>query len=1108
VVRNSSLTIRRFSLGGIASALVATLLMQPALAEGVSQLRAVKGQLSLPPQQAGPQEEKLYIVQLESVPAMTFHQRREQRRTGGARGMSRRFNAYDTDIQIYSERLNNEQDELLNLLGLKNKPVYRYRNTFNGFAVKMTEAQANKLRTRRGVVAVREDRMRYVSTIDSPDFLGLNDSGTGLRKALNLDGEGVIVGVIDSGIATNHPSFDDSRSGKPDGLCGSSWAEESLIGRWLCGRILDRYEDPVYSKPPDHWQGVCETGTDFEEKHCNNKLIGARFYREGFEASFATDANEFISPKDADGHGTHIASIAAGNEVPASIGGTTLGKVSGMAPRARVAVYKACWLRPGGVRASCSIADLTSAIDDAVADGVDIINYSVGTLDPGINDTDDIALLTAAENGVFTAAASGNEGPYPGSINSPGSAPWVTTVGASSRAGREYDTAILVNTPASLAGEYLMLEASFTPTLKDNGPVIADLVLADDGSTVTPDGELGTTYDGCSPLINATDMSDKIALMVRGGCDFDLKIANAGDAGALAAIIYNDEAVPFVMDGSRDAVTIPAVMVGQANGTLLRDELLDDKQVEATLDSGIYVPFDVDGNDMGSFSSRGPNMEVQDILKPDVTAPGVNILAGQTPDVANGLRGEEFQYLSGTSMAVPHVSGIAALIKQEHPDFTPAEIKSALMTTARQNIEKEDSETDADPFDMGAGHIEPNLSANPGLVYPADINDYQAFMCGTEEPLLDASGCTELTDAGYQTEPYNLNLPSVALSKLVASTEVARRVRSVGTDSAYNLSVDAPDGINVSIEPNVLVPDGDGEATFTITFENQTDVQNSWLFGSYTWSANGVEVRSPFAVRPVKLGATENAAGSGIAGSTPINVQFGFNGDYLPQLHGLNKPCLLPDTNTQDEINFGQACSNNGTRSFVANDPFDFYELTDQPPAWVKRYFVELPADQLAWRVRLLSEFTDGDDDLDVYVYYCPVFVNDTCLDNPNVEGDEPQLLGNNSDPGSDLTIDLPAIAGIWIIDVHGFNTDDVAGGPGSSFRLHTWSLGNNDDAGNLDLPDKPANVSTGLSQDITVEWSGLEEDIYFGAISHSDDAAVVGKYGLTLIEVDARDTP
>lgn len=1089
-----------------------------------SRLRNVQGEVSLPIPLSRQLEERLYIVQLEEAPAMVYHQRREHKRVSEQRNAgSRRFNASDPDIQIYSERLFGRQTQLLQRLGINNKPVYRYSNTFNGFAVMMTEVQAEKLRGKRGVAGVWEDRLRYVSTIDSPDFLGLNDGESGLNQAQGLSGEDVIIAVIDSGIATDHPSLSDVSSGKPKGLCGTTWADENIIGQWLCARIKRKYEEPNYPAAPAKWQGICQTGDGFDSDQCNNKLIGARYYRAGFEADGrATDGNEFISPKDADGHGTHIASIAAGNQVTANIGGNSLGTIRGMAPRARIAVYKACWLQPGAVRASCSIADLQSAIDDAVGDGVDIINYSVGDAEPAINDPDDIALLTAADAGVFTAAAAGNEGPDNfGSINSPGTAPWVMTVGASSRAGREYDSAMSVNSPNSLADEYIALEASFTPTLSDNGPITADLILADDGVTTiedpTPDEQFGTVYDACQPLINASDVKDNVVLISRGGCNFDLKIAYAGDAGAVGAIVFQTDSAPFVMDGNRNAAQIPAVMIGAADGMLFLEELDADGSIEVTLDSALFIAFDVDGNRMGSFSSTGPNPAIADILKPDITAPGVNILAGQSPDVANGLRGEEFQYLSGTSMSVPHVAGVAALIKQRYPDWTPAEIKSALMTTARQGVINADDDP-ATPFDMGAGHLEPNDSINPGVVYPANINDYDAFLCGLEggNPRLTESECDAIDSDEYSRNAYDLNQPSVAISQLVSTTTVKRRVTNKGpAGTTYTASIDAPEGIDVTVDPAVFTLGDNETQKFEITFSNQSAAQSVWMFGAVTWEGDGTAARIPFAVKPVTFFATKEVDASGTTGSLNYEAQFGYSGDYYPAAFGPNLPCILPGDTPGIDPDLSQPCPNDdNNQELLQDDPYDFYELTETPDPWVARYFVEVPsAEELLLRVRLLNEYTSGNDDLDVYVYKCPTFDTNTGECGNALLG--PVLVAQSTGGTSDEVIDirLPTLSleqprtavggqGFWMIDVHAFNTETGS----TDFNLFTWLVGK-DDAQNMTVAPPNDTVTNGATRTPSVDWNGLDDELLLGIITHSDSDEDVetAKFGLTIIDIDAR---
>ena len=586
----------------------------------------------------------------------------------------------------------------------------------------------------------------------SPAFLGLFDGSVGLQTALGLKGENVVIGVIDSGITPAHPSFADRQEKPPPRMCRSDWGKSSLLGKWLCARFKKPRFRAAYTAPVD-WHGSCETGDGFATTDCNNKLMGARFYSQGFVELYNTmDENEFLSPRDADGHGTHIASVAAGNRVKATLGGTPVATISGIAPRARIAAYKACWLEPGATRASCAMSDLQAAIEDAIADGVDIINYSVGTTSGGPADLDALALLAGADAGVLAVVAAGNGGPEAGTIESPGSSPWVLTVAASSRAGQRFDNILRVTAPAAADGDFTAKEAAFTPTLRSTGAVTGRLVLVDDGVPAT-DGVDGTRADACQELQNGADIDGKIALIRRGLCTFQEKIANVEAAGAIAAVVYSDTGELLTMTGERGSVAIPALMIGKTDGDFLAVRLGAGDAVDAQLDGTLIATRTDPGNLIYAQSSRGPNAVLPDILKPDVTAPGVDILGAQTPDVANGVRGERFQYLSGTSMAVPHVAGVAALLKEAHPDWSPAAIRSALVTTARQDLLKEDGVTAADPFDFGGGHIVPNLAVDPGLVYDAGSDDYDAFACGAGIAAVSVERCAQLAPTGFQRPP-------------------------------------------------------------------------------------------------------------------------------------------------------------------------------------------------------------------------------------------------------------------------------------------------------------------------------------------------------------------
>ena len=1005
-------------------------------------------------------EERVYIVQMTEPPALSY-----AGRPGGIAATrplrGERFDSRSGNVRAYSRELTEAHDYALQSIGAYDRKLYSYRYTFNGFAARLTPVQAQKLRSRKDVLNVWEDSVRYLYTNDSPVFLGLFDEANGLVSGLDLKGEDVVIGIIDSGIAPEHPSFADTRAADRPRLCRTEWAENTLLGVWLCRRFRNR-DDIVTYEAPAGWSGRCETGDNFTEDLCNNKIIGARYYLDGFLERYNLDENEFVSPRDADGHGTHIASTAAGNEVRASLGGADVDRINGVAPRARIAVYKACWLEPGQLRGSCSTSDLQRAIEDAVADGVDIINYSVGNTDISINDPDDIALLAASDAGVLSVVAAGNDGPSPGTILSPSGAPWVLTVGGSSRTGEKFEEAMRINSPPSVAADYVAREASFTPALIDEGPITAELVLADDG-----DAAGGSTWDACQSIVNDTDMEGQVALLQRGGCDFQDKVANVEAAGAVAAVVFNNTADLLIMSGTRGIVGIPAIMIGQADGQRLLEELQADGIVEVTLDKTLFITQADSGDVMGDFSSRGPNLTSPDILKPDVTAPGVDILAAQTPDVANGVRGENFQYLTGTSMAVPHVAGVAALIREAHPDWSPAAIKSALMTTSRRDILKEDGTTPADPFDFGAGHIVPNSAVDPGLVYEALKEDYDAFTCGMKEPRVTEIACQQLIDAGFPTAASDLNLPSLAVSSLVSSRTLRRRVTNVGEATQYTVSIDEPPGVDVEVTPSVLSLGPEETGTYDVTLSTSSADLEEWQFGSLTWADATHTVYSPIAVRPVPFLAPFESTSSGRSGTLQFEVEFGYTGTYETTIDGLAAPFIVEDTVAD-----------------AMSDGYVFNPDTPNLPGTIRRTNPALIVgeDNTLLRVALFNEHTSGDDDLDLYLYYCPglEFCQDVWLSGADDSDELIDVLG--PDPGE------------YIIDVHGFDTE----GPTSDYKLFIWTVGPGDNLGNLNVS-VPTEAISGETGTISVSWDGLERQTHVGTIVHSDGDEVLE---LTIIEI------
>jgi len=1025
---------------------------------------------AIPVQLAGGENQdqaKVYIVQLRSPSAAERQATMTRKFVAAPMALKprARFDKNSPSVKAWVAEIEDEQQRVLGKAGPGAQKIYSYRYGLNGFAVRMSVAQAQKLEHDPDVLNVWEDEIRPMATNFSPVFLGLFDSEDGLRSTEGLDGDGIVIGVIDSGIAPEHPALRATRDADMPHLCRGSWAETTLLGIWLCRSWKKLPAVEVFGEPED-WNGACIAGERFETTDCNNKLIGARWFIDGALETGPIDDDEIHSPRDADGHGTHTATTAAGNRTSASIFGTLIGDVEGIAPKARIAAYKACWLRPGDTRASCNTSDLARAIDAAVADGVDVINYSVGSSLHRVTAPDDVALMAATKAGILAVVAAGNEGPNLRTIGAPAGAPWVITAAASSRDGKSYLEAFEIRTPPVLAGKYAAMEAAFTPPLEDVDPIEGDLILVDDDDTGLESGTTGSEADACQALVNGDEVDGNIALIQRSGCDFDTMIANAADAGAVAAIVYNIAGDPIVMYGESGLSDIPAIMMGQADANLILAEFDAGNSVTVVLDKGFLLSENDTGNEMATFSARGP-APVADILKPDVTAPGVNILAGFSPDSAYSKGGENFAYLSGTSMSTPHVAGVAALIRQAHPDWSPAVIKSALMTTSRQDITSSGGGGTASPFDFGAGHIVPNSAIEPGLAFEITDDEYDAFACGIESPAVTEERCEELEAAGVSSEGRQLNLPSISISELANSQTVTRRVTNVDDEAgSYLVEVSPPPGMRVDVVPDSISLAPGESATFEIAITYESGPLDLWRFGSFTWRSTEHAVYSPIAVKPTSILAPDERVTFGGTGTLSFDVEFGYSGGYSAGVHGLNLPLVV-----------------NG---FVDNDPTKTF--TFRSSNGVSRHIISVPAGQLYARFALFDALTDGNDDLDMYVYYC------------GLDGSSCTRLGESGEPTSEERFDVfrPA-EGLYAVHVHGFETDQVQGGPGANYQLLAWGVGIVDDKGNMSA-NGPTLVNAGTTGTVTVDWAGLiSNTIYLGAISHNTPQ---GLSALTLITI------
>ncbi|XP_019154571.1 PREDICTED: subtilisin-like protease SBT3.9 [Ipomoea nil] len=700
--------------------------------------------------------------------------------------------------------------------------VYSYRYGFSGFAAVLTASQAKKVAGVAGVVSVVEDKHHKVQTSRSWDFLGLSEGanvpGELLRKTNK--GDGMIVGVVDSGISTELPSFGDAGMG------------------------------PV----PQRWKGSCRAipGLRFNESElCNRKVIGARWFFKGALLSQDVDLNKFLvsdsySGYDVAGHGSQVASIVAGSFVPnATTLGIDVGMVRGGATAARVASYKACWnLDPE--RFVCAGADLLAAIDYAIHDRVDVISVSVGSPVPLASDMEaengiGIGSFHAITRGIPVIVAAGNAGPSAFTITNV--EPWVITVAAST----------------------IDRIFAYTITLGNGEKYAVDWQLPN-GTALSHPLHFAGKYMGEADLmprkLDPAEVKGKIVFMFGDDLDRNLVLVDkATDAGAVGVIYSNPsnvDSLPILN------ARIPYVQVDYDAGTRIKDYIFQSTMTPtAQLSSPKIQVGRALTPKVPDFSSRGPSSFAPGIMKPDIAAPGDKIMCAD-PTSDGG-----FRISSGTSHAAPHVSAIVALLKISHPEWSPAAIKSALVTTAWNSdtyfspiFAKGSSLRAADAFDYGGGIVNPNAADDPGLVYDMRGIDYAQYLCalGYNNSLIykTISGNRNRSDTEEHTicpktrpSMLDLNLPSMVVPDLFKPVTLRRTVTNVGpVNSVYKAIVKSPVGAVVTVKPKVLRFDGNRKKrSFTMRVSADKLVNSAFTFGSLTWSDGVHNVRTPIAVR-------------------------------------------------------------------------------------------------------------------------------------------------------------------------------------------------------------------------------------------------------------------
>ncbi|XP_038682485.1 subtilisin-like protease SBT1.1 [Tripterygium wilfordii] len=684
--------------------------------------------------------------------------------------------------------------------------LYTYENVVSGFAATLSTKQLESLKKMDGFLYANPDRKLSLHTTYTPQFLGLQ-SANGLWSASNLSSD-MVIGVVDTGIWPEHRSFHDS--GMP----------------------------PV----PAKWKGKCENGKMFSSSNCNKKLIGARYFYKGYEASHGkiNQTVDFLSPRDNGGHGTHTASTAGGSVVDeASLFGFASGSASGMMYTSRIAVYKTLWVN-GGVN-----SDSLAAMDQAVADGVDVLSLSLGGAEavPYYFDDTTIAAFGAIEKGVSVVCSAGNAGP---SILTVGNtAPWIMTIAAS------------------------YVDRSFRATVKlGNGLSFQGSSLSQSKSTMHLRLVYGTTAGGkradyCIPGSLDHNLVKGKIVVCHGDFGYTTgeTVKLAGGAGMLLINAKSRGEEQFA-----DPHVLPTIALGFSKGKAIFKYLNSSEKptVSITFEGTVYgtrAPM------IGAFSSRGPNKVDVNVIKPDVTAPGANILAAWPPIVSpsqltSDKRSVEFNIISGTSMSCPHVSGLVALLKSVHKKWSPAAIKSALMTTAYNMDNKNTPIVDAydfepaTPFALGSGHVNPHAAVDPGLVYDITAEEYLLYLCSlkyTSSHIHAIARRSFKCPKKLASKPGDLNYPSFAVNFEGKARNVSlthkRTLTNVGTPkSTYMVHLEEPNGVAVVVKPNILKFKRLGQKlSYQVTFIGYKSSEDA-VYGSLVWMSGKYAVRSPIAV--------------------------------------------------------------------------------------------------------------------------------------------------------------------------------------------------------------------------------------------------------------------
>lgn len=917
----------------------------------------------------------------------------------------RKLDAGSPNYNAYDAHLRKQQRDVAAAQGVT--PARQYTAALNGFSAELTAAQASALSKDNRVLAVAPD-VENAPDYTTTDFLKLTGPDGVWAKQFGGEanaGKGVVVGVIDSGYAPDNPFL----QGEPvQPLQGQ--AQVGVPYRTADGKIAMLKADGTT------FTGECQkgegSGAAFDGSLCNSKVIGARYFADSF-LQYVAPGNrapqELISPVDVGSHGTHTATTAAGNaKVDQVIDGAGFGRSSGVAPAAKVSVYKVCWEDTSPDTGGCYSSASIEAVEAAIKDGVDVLNYSISGNNNSTTDPVALAFLNAAAAGVFVSASAGNSGPAASTVNH--ASPWLTTVAASTF-------------PSELLGTVKVSDGSLY-----RGASIMKTEVADKQVVVAAAAAAAGVANPnlCGPgSLDPAKVAGKVVVCDRGVVDRTAKSQEVQAKGGVGMILVN------LTSSSEDADNhvLPTVHVNAPKSLELKSKLEANPALTVSLVKG-----DLTGEppaavpQIAGFSSRGPSLASGgDLLKPDIAAPGVNVLAGVS---TIGNDGEQFGFMSGTSMAAPHIAGFGALVLSRQPAWSPAMVKSAMMTTAYPLVNA-DGSANTDPFQGGAGHIDSTRVLDPGLVYNSGIKDWLGFLNGQGVD-------TGVPQAGT-IAARDLNLPSIALGSLVGEVQVKRQLTAL-VPGMYRAEVTMP-GFSVQVEPQSLNFSKAGQSReVTLTIRNVSAAVGTFSTGTLAWKGPRT-VTSPIAIRPVDAQIAPSFSFSSATGSGSGTMEL-VSGSDAPIAVGVEGLAPLSQT-------------------AITKTPGAYAPTNDAHNALMQ---VNVPAGSSFARLGVQAQSDDVDWDMVVYA--------------PNASGGLTATQVATASASEFLELEAPR-AGTYYIVANLYSTPDN-GAASAAVQAVTFA----GDAGNLTVEPNPIVAPNGTATSATVSWSGLSEGSYLSRLS------------------------